>query len=320
MVTRVSGDRLPPRKVDLRDTLLHSREMRMMKSLINETNLLQRSFNEIHGAGVEQRDMRDVVFKFHGQGAFRAAYLVEMNVRGFGRAEMICKISHEAWDSHVTHQILGKIVDPRNELSPITAGLWQMPNGKVILTEQMIAGRTFDNFMGGLFSNVQKMEIATLLCRTSFFFWKDFHHIFINDPHRHQFVIVERRHGPGISIVDTGCVTTVGDISYEIPNDGDVILKNKKGETIPQLDWIKKTSPRELVADLIFNLEKPDEQLGGDFQDISGPYERAYNLPRLALFSGIIQAFGWKDGVAFLRDIQGLDGELDDLARKRKVY
>lgn len=320
MVTRSSliGG-LPPRKINLRDTLLPSREQKMLRGLLEDTNIMTKTLHEVFKVEVDDKDIRNVFFAIHGQGYYRAAYRVRMDVRNIGPLETIFKISHYAFPAFVLHQVLGNIVDPRKDVAAITAGLWELDNKKAVMTEEFIVGETFDSYISRNYKPDFKLRLATLLMKRCFLFWKDFHHIFITDPHRYQFIVVENGGKHGIKIIDTGSVSTVDEITYEILNDGDVRIKNSKAETVPTLDWIYKTPPRELLQNIIFNMEKPDEVAGGDFSSLDGEYQKGYDLPRIAIYDGIMHVFGRKDGLGFLREVQGIDPELDKIAEQKSI-
>jgi len=287
----------------------------MLRRLLEETNIMTTTIKNIFGTPVEKSDIRAVTFKFHGQGSYRVAYLVNMSIRGLGMRETVFKITHSASTTDVFHQVLGRLVDPPAK----TAGIWEMENKKAVLTEDYVIGDTFDHFINRPLKEEFKIQIATLLTKRCFLFWKNFHHIFIKDPHRYQFIVVEQNGEHIIKVIDTGSVATAENVTYEITNNGDVIIKTPKGEVIKDLRWIYKVPPRELLGNLIFFLEKPDETPGGDYTSLDG-YEKAYNLPRIALYDGIMYAFGQKDGAGFLREVKGIDPELDKLAEQKGAY
>lgn len=300
-------------KFDLTNLGMGLTEQQIFRSLLEETNLLPKTVKELFGVNAIKRDISSVRFRYHRRGTFRIVYVAEIEVKGLGLREMVFKISHQGAESHTWHQIFGKLIEPRRTIGAVIGGIWQLSNKKVVLTEEFVKGPTFHEYTLRRIPENVLTAIATVIVKKCFISWKIYNGVFIEDPHRHQFIITNEEPPFDVKLTDTGYIGVSRQVQYEIPNDGRVIIRRLNGEIVSDLEWAYKTPPRELLERIIFNLEKPDETAGEDYFGLDDGYQKAYDLPRIALLNGITQALGQADAKKYLREVQGVDKELDAL-------
>ena len=304
------------------DNNIGKENAKKVRELCKATNLIERTLLVLFSRPVSKKEIASIKFEYLGTGTYRNAHKVTVRLKDGSQYAFVLKIANWATKEYAMHQIMGRFLEPSRDIATVTTGIWQFDDDTTVLTEEFIAGQTYEEFYPDA-TPEQLKAVQSNIIEHSIDFWRLLNGIFINDPHRKQFVI-EDPAKLNVRIVDAGHVTLKSKLHYTIANDGEIFLYDGEDNLVADIDEVaEKTTPRDLISKLIFQLEKPiNRDAYGDY--LSDRSKAGLPLSRESILRGTIAALGGQKALEFLKQAKGADRELDkwitEFERNPKAY
>lgn len=303
-------------EIDIRATIDYSSDRHIdddtkakLNDLIATTNLLERTLKVLHGKPMIKKDIKTIGVSHLGSGSSRSAHEIKVKLADDTEYSFALKIANFSGGPFDRHQILGRFLEPSREVSTMTTGIWRLQDGRIILTEEVVRGKTYEDLRFSL-NDHEMRDVQRGIISHSIGFWDMMGGVFIQDPHREQYNIYDRKTLKS-KIVDAGDVLLQGDIRYNIPNTGEVFVYDEKDNLISDITEIaQKMPPKKLIKLLIFHLESPGDREATAEYMLEGRGKQS-PLHRPSILLGVIDALGPERASQFLKDAKGADRELD---------